>query len=149
MFANARMMYVASLGAFLVGSLLDIADCCGVMKRWTGGRMIWLRATGSTVVGQVFDSLIVSYLAFGLGRQLIPSGSPPAPLPDILKIAATGYTLKFALAVGITPDLRGARGAAERAGDDAPPRAESVGAAGGRPTVGAREFGLRSSGIPR
>ena len=101
-FANARMMYVASLGAFLVGSLLDIA-LFGVMKRWTGGRMIWLRATGSTVVSQVFDSLIVSYLAFGLGRQLFPSGSPPAPLPDILKIAATGYTLKFALAVGITP----------------------------------------------
>lgn len=101
-FANARVMYVASLGAFLVGSLLDIA-LFGVMKRWTGGRMIWLRATGSTVVSQVFDSLIVSYLAFGLGRQLFPSGSPPAPLPDILKIAATGYTLKFVLAVGITP----------------------------------------------
>jgi hypothetical protein len=101
-FANARVMYVASLGAFLAGSLLDIA-IFGVMKRWTGGRMIWLRATGSTVISQVFDSLIVSYLAFGLGRQLFPSGSPPAPLADILKIAATGYTLKFVLAVAITP----------------------------------------------
>lgn len=102
-FANARVMYVASLAAFLFGNLLDIA-IFGAMKRMTGGKMIWLRATGSTVISQVFDSLIVSYLAFGLGRQLFPSpDNPAAPFAAILKIAATGYTLKFVIAVGLTP----------------------------------------------
>lgn len=102
-FANARIMYVASLCAFLVGQLCDIA-MFGVIKRLTGGRMIWLRATGSTLISQFVDSFFVSWIAFGIGRQMFPDpGTPPAPFDEILKIAATGYVLKAVLAVGITP----------------------------------------------
>lgn len=103
-FGSAKVMYVASVGAFIVGSLCDIA-LFGIIKRFTGGRMIWLRATGSTVVSQMVDSFVVSYLAFGLGRQLFasPDSPPPAPFMDILKIAATGYLLKFFVAIAITP----------------------------------------------
>lgn len=102
-FAKARIMYVASLAAFMVGSLLDIW-IFGIMKRATGGRFLWLRATGSTVISQVFDSLVVSILAFHLFPGLL--GMPAdsiMPLSAALKTAATGYTLKFVLAVGITP----------------------------------------------
>lgn len=102
-FAKARIMYVASLAAFMVGSLLDIW-IFGVMKRATRGRFLWLRATGSTVISQVFDSIVVSVLAFHLfpGWLGMEAGSI-MPLGAALKTAATGYTLKFVLAVAITP----------------------------------------------
>ncbi len=102
-FGSAKVMYVASLCAYLVGQLSDIA-LFGFFKRLTRGRYIWLRATGSTVVSQMIDSFIVSLLAFKIGREIFPDpGAPPAPFADILKIAATGYILKFFVAIGITP----------------------------------------------
>jgi uncharacterized integral membrane protein (TIGR00697 family) len=102
-FANARIMYVASLCAFLIGQFCDIA-IFGIIKRATGGRMIWLRATGSTLFSQAIDSFFVSWIAFGVGRQLLADASAPAaPFGDILKIAATGYVLKGVVAVAITP----------------------------------------------
>lgn len=102
-FGSARIMYVASLAAYLVGSLADIVLFAWI-KRATGGKLVWLRATGSTVVSQFIDSFIVSYIAFSLGRKLFPAeGVVAAPFGDILKIAATGYTLKFVLAVLTTP----------------------------------------------
>lgn len=102
-FGSAKIMYVASLAAYLVGQLLDIA-VFGKLKSLTRGRMVWLRATGSTVISQFIDSVIVSYLAFSLGRQLFPDpSSPAAPLSAIPAIALTGYALKFIIAIAITP----------------------------------------------
>jgi queuosine precursor transporter len=102
-FAQARIMYVASLAAFLIGSLLDIW-VFGLFKRATGGRFIWLRATGSTVISQVFDSLIVTTLAFHfLPRWVGADQESVTPLASTLSMAATGYVLKFVLAVALTP----------------------------------------------
>ncbi|MFO0836000.1 MAG: queuosine precursor transporter [Phycisphaerales bacterium] len=101
-FGSAKVMYIASLMAYLVGNFSDIA-VFGLFKRLTKGRFIWLRATGSTVISQVIDSFIVTYLAFGLGRMLIPDSGTPMPFAEIIKTAATGYTLKFVIAIGITP----------------------------------------------
>lgn len=113
-FGSAKVMYVASLSAYLVGQLSDIA-VFGALKRLTGERFVWLRATGSTVISQFIDSFIVSYLAFSLGRQLVADpASPPAPLSAIPTIAVTGYLLKFVLAIAITPLLYLGRAVAER-----------------------------------
>lgn len=113
-FGSAKVMYVASLCAFLVGQLCDIT-IFGFLKRVTAGRMVWLRATGSTVISQAIDSFVVTLLAFKVGREVFPdAGNPPAPLGDILKIAATGYTLKFAVAIGITPLIYLGRSVMER-----------------------------------
>lgn len=102
-FGSSKVMFVASLCAFLAGQFADIA-CFGFIKRLTGQRMVWLRATGSTLVSQLLDSFVVTYLAFDLGRRVFPEvGSPPAGLAHIPQIAVTGYALKFAIAVGITP----------------------------------------------
>jgi uncharacterized integral membrane protein (TIGR00697 family) len=101
-FANSRVMYVASLAAYLVGSLLDIA-VFGWLKRRTGGRWIGLRATGSTLLSQALDSFVVTWLAFRVGRTLFPTDAAAMPLSDVLTTAATGYALKFGLAIGLTP----------------------------------------------
>lgn len=104
-FGNARIMYVASLTAYLIGTLCDIS-IFNILKRITGGKFIWLRATGSTVISQMIDSLVVTFLAFSLGRTLFPSpDAAPMPLAEVFKTAATGYTLKLVIAVCLTPAI--------------------------------------------
>lgn len=104
-FGTARWMYVASLAAYTVGQMFDIW-LFAVFKRLTGGRMIWLRATGSTVFSQMFDSLVVSSLYFGAVQK-----QPPL---TVLKFAATGYVLKFLLAVAVTPLIYAGHSVIER-----------------------------------
>jgi hypothetical protein len=102
-FGSAKIMYVASLSAYLVGQMSDIA-VFGFFRRLTGDRLVWLRATGSTVISQLIDSFVVSYLAFSLGRELFPDpANPAAPVSAIPAIAITGYALKFVLAIAMTP----------------------------------------------
>jgi len=99
-FGSANLMYVASVVAFLLGGLLDVF-LFGVFKRLTAGRHVWLRATGSTVVSQFFDSLVVTGMFFSILPALL--GMPVLGLLHVLQIALTGYVLKFVLAVLLTP----------------------------------------------
>lgn len=61
----------ASLTAYLVGQMLDIKLYTAI-KRWTQGRFLWLRNTGSMLISQLVDTLIVNwiYLYLGLGFTL-------------------------------------------------------------------------------
>ncbi|MCU0689518.1 MAG: queuosine precursor transporter [Phycisphaerales bacterium] len=103
-FGSASVMYIASLCAYLVNNLLDIF-LFGVIKRATGGKYIWLRATGSTLISQAIDSLVVTFLGLYAMRHAFPSGGQPMPLGEVIPTAATGYMLKFVLALAITPLL--------------------------------------------
>lgn len=99
-FGAAALMYIASLIAFLCGSLLDIV-LFGLFKRLTKGKLVWLRATGSTVISQLFDSLVISFVFFLAIPLLLRR--PAATPGDVLQIALDGYTLKFVLAILVTP----------------------------------------------
>lgn len=114
-FASARVMYIASLTAYLVGTFLDIWLFSG-LKKLTRGRAVWLRATGSTVASQMVDSIIVSWLAFDVGRQLIAGSGTPAGFSEVMKIAATGYALKFCIALVLTPVIYVGHGLLKAAG---------------------------------
>jgi len=105
-FGNAKLLYVASLFAYLVGQLLDIW-IFGVLKKLTRGKHLWFRAAGSTVISQLVDSFLVTYVALSLGKTL--TNQIPASLPDVFSIAMTGYSLKFVLAMLITPLLYATR----------------------------------------
>ncbi|MDF7775670.1 queuosine precursor transporter [Sphingomonas sp. AOB5] len=54
---------LASMAAFWAGEFVN-SYVLARMKLWTGGRMLWTRTIGSTVIGQGFDSLIFYPLAF-------------------------------------------------------------------------------------
>src|SRR5258705_2497788 len=58
-FGPSLRLYVASLVAFVVGQMLDIA-VFGFFRRLTGHRFLWLRATGSTLFSHAIDTLVVS-----------------------------------------------------------------------------------------
>jgi uncharacterized integral membrane protein (TIGR00697 family) len=91
-FGTSSRLYVASLVAYMIGQLLDIT-IFGFLRRATGHRLIWLRATGSTVLSQIVDSVTVSFV-FLVGAK---------PMGFILGNAVNNYLGKLAMAVLLTP----------------------------------------------
>lgn len=87
-------MFLASLTAYLIGQMLDI-QIFHLLRSRTKHKWIWLRATGSTVISQLFDSLIVTSIAFWGSMSL----------SNIFQLALGNYTWKFIIAVSITPLL--------------------------------------------
>jgi queuosine precursor transporter len=64
-------LFLASLAAYVVGELAN-AYILAVMKGATGGRFLWTRTIGSTIVGEGLDSLIFVTIAFaGTGAALV------------------------------------------------------------------------------
>lgn len=94
-FGQAQWTIAGSVTAFLVGQLVDVGVFHWIRKR-TGGRHIWLRATGSTLVSQIFDSLIVLYIAFVLGPQ-------KWSVSLWLAVASVNYVYKVCAAIALTP----------------------------------------------
>ena len=63
-------LFLASLAAYIVGELAN-AYVLAYMKGATGGRWLWTRTIGSTIVGEGLDSLIFVTIAFaGTGEGL-------------------------------------------------------------------------------
>ena len=63
-------LFLASLAAYVVGELTN-AYVLAVMKGATGGRWLWTRTIGSTIVGEGLDSAIFITIAFaGTGAAL-------------------------------------------------------------------------------
>ena len=65
-----------SITAFFVGQLIDV-NIFHRIRKATGERWIWLRATGSTAFSQLVDSFVVLYIAFVLGPQQWPIVAVP------------------------------------------------------------------------
>lgn len=81
-----------SLTAFLVAQLVDVF-VFQKLRRATGNRFLWLRATGSTLVSQLVDSFVVLFIAFyGIFST-----------DQIIAIGITNYIYKFAVAILLTP----------------------------------------------
>jgi uncharacterized integral membrane protein (TIGR00697 family) len=93
-FGVSTRIIVGSLMAYLVGQLVDIAVFHAIRMK-TGGKYLWLRATGSTIVSQLIDSFVVLFIAFG-GTLAVG---------EIVNIATTNYVYKFLIALAITPLL--------------------------------------------
>jgi queuosine precursor transporter len=95
-----------SIVAFLVGQLVDVFIFHRI-RRATGERWIWLRATGSTAVSQLIDSFIVLYIAFVLGPQ-------HWPMNLFLAVGTVNYLYKLTLALLMIPVIYAMRAAIER-----------------------------------
>jgi uncharacterized integral membrane protein (TIGR00697 family) len=93
-----------SLVAFALGQLLD-ARVFTFLRRATGGRWLWLRAQGSTVVSQLVDTFVVIFLAFVVLPGVFDTGQAPWTSAQAFSISVTNYVYKFAIAVLITPLL--------------------------------------------
>lgn len=95
-FGQGMWIIVGSLVAFLVGQVVDVAIFHHI-KRLTGERHLWLRATGSTLVSQLIDTYIVLIIAFHINPQT------NWDLGLIFAIGTTKYVYKFIMAIALTP----------------------------------------------
>jgi len=101
-FGQGLYIIVGSVTAFLVAQLTDVFVFQRI-RRSTGEKWLWLRATGSTLVSQLVDSLVVLYVAFKLGPELFGGVVEPWPWSRLLAVATVQYTFKFIMAVVMTP----------------------------------------------
>ncbi|KAB7762524.1 queuosine precursor transporter [Xanthomonas maliensis] len=86
-----------SLVAFMVGQLIDVAVFHRI-RRATGEKHVWLRATGSTALSQLVDSFVVIYIAFVLGPQHWSTD-------QFLAVSTVNYIYKMGFAVLLLPLL--------------------------------------------
>lgn len=86
-----------SVIAFLIGQLIDVGIFHRI-RRATGERHVWLRATGSTAVSQLVDSFVVLYIAFVIGPQHWPIGL-------FLAVGTLNYAYKMSAALALIPLL--------------------------------------------
>ncbi len=93
-FGQSLWIIAGSLTAFVASQLVDIFVFWMIRKK-TGKGLIWLRSTGSTVVSQLFDSFIVTGIAFWLPGKLT--------FNEYINTAFTGYSAKLILAIALTP----------------------------------------------
>jgi hypothetical protein len=100
-FGQSQAIIVASLVAFLIGQLLDVFVFHKI-KRLTGEKNIWLRATGSTVVSQLIDSFVVLFIAFYVAPR-IAGNVAPWSFAQVMAICIGNYIYKFVVAVVLTP----------------------------------------------
>ena len=91
-FGQGMRIIVGSIVAFLVSQLVDVTIFHKI-KKITGEKKVWLRATGSTLISQLIDSYIVLFIAF----------SGVFTWQQILAIGVVNYTYKFIMAIILTP----------------------------------------------
>ncbi|MBU3713804.1 MAG: queuosine precursor transporter [Ferruginibacter sp.] len=93
-FGQGMWIIAGSLIAFLVSQIIDVTVFHKI-KKATGEKWIWLRATGSTLVSQLVDSFIVLFIAFKLGNNW--------SWQKVLAICLVNYLYKFTMAIVLTP----------------------------------------------
>jgi uncharacterized integral membrane protein (TIGR00697 family) len=93
-FGQVPRIVFASMAAFWAGEFAN-SVVLAKMKVWTGGRHLWTRTIGSTVVGQGVDSLIFYPLAF--------LGAAGWTNDLVLKVLVTQWVLKVSWEVILTP----------------------------------------------
>lgn len=95
-FRQGLGIILGSVTAFLLSQFLD-ATVFHWFRQRSGNKMIWLRATGSTVISQLADSFIVLFIAFYVFGNW--------NLNLVLSVMVVNYIYKFLIAVLLTPLL--------------------------------------------
>jgi len=93
-FGGTPRIVLASLVAYFSGEFCN-SYVLAKMKLRTGGRLLWTRTIGSTIVGEAVDSLIFYPLAF--------LGAPGWTTEQMLAVLMGNYLLKVGWEVVMTP----------------------------------------------
>jgi len=93
-FGQSQWIILGSIIAFLASQLIDVY-VFWLFRNRTGSKLIWLRATGSTVVSQLVDTFLVQFIAFVLPGKWA--------FDEFLKNASWGYTFKLGIALCLIP----------------------------------------------
>lgn len=92
--SQSMWIIVGSITAFIISQIVDVV-VFHLFRRRTGGKYLWMRATGSTIVSQLIDSVIILGIAFYVPGKI--------NLSQYLGFAITNYSYKVLIAILITP----------------------------------------------
>ncbi len=95
-FTQGMGIIIGSLTAFILSQLLDVY-IFHKLRKLTGSKNLWLRATGSTLVSQLLDSFVVLIIAFYIFGNW--------SMAQVTSVAIINYIYKFGVAVLLTPIL--------------------------------------------
>ncbi len=101
-FGQGVWIIIGSIAAFGIGQVLDVVVFHRI-KKVTGEKAIWLRATGSTLVSQLVDSFVVLFIAFYVGKRIQTGQGEPWSLHQVLVTGTGNYIYKFVVAILLTP----------------------------------------------
>ena len=93
-FGQSLYIIVGSVIAFFISQLVD-SSIFWMLRDKTGSKMIWLRATGSTVISQLVDTFVVQYIGF-----VVPG---KWTLNELMVNGSWGYLFKLMIAVALIP----------------------------------------------
>jgi len=124
-FGFVPRMVAASLAAYWAGEFAN-SYVLARMKVWSKGRALWSRTIGSTVVGQLVDSIVIMVLAFGwkeswgtivnlifsgyLGKVLYEAAATPVTYFVVNKLKRAEGVDVYDVSTDFSPFARGASG---------------------------------------
>lgn len=91
-FALAPRICISSLLCYYLSNTID-TYLYDFIRRSTGGKILWLRNNGSTLISQAIDSILFTLLAFG--------GMMPTSV--LIELAISTYIAKILVAILDTP----------------------------------------------
>ncbi len=112
-FGQGVWIIIGSMVAFLVGQVLDVLIFHRI-KKITGEKSIWLRATGSTLVSQLIDSFVVLFIAFYVGKRIQTGQGDPWSMHQVLVTGTGNYIYKVVVAILLTPVIYGVHAIIEK-----------------------------------
>ena len=114
-FGGSAQLFIASMIAFLVGQFLDI-HVFQFWKALTSSRHLWLRATGSTLLSQIVDTVMINVIFWTWTASSDPSSFLGRMAPSdrhawIFAKIEREYLIKMLVAILLTPVVYGLHGA--------------------------------------
>jgi queuosine precursor transporter len=95
-FGQSLWIIAGSIIAFGLSQLVDVG-VFWLVRHKTGGKHLWMRATGSTLVSQFIDSIVIIGIAFWLPGKI--------KTEEFFIVAGANYSYKMLIALAVTPLL--------------------------------------------
>jgi uncharacterized integral membrane protein (TIGR00697 family) len=106
-FGGSAQLFIASIIAYLIGQFLDI-HVFQFWKALTKSKHLWLRATGSTILSQIADTVAINVIFWNWSASKDPTSFLGRMTSSdrwtwITQKIGREYGIKFAVAVALTP----------------------------------------------
>lgn len=106
-FGGSSQLFIASMMAYLLGQFLDI-QVFQFWKALTQSKHLWLRATGSTLLSQIIDTVTINvvfwyWTAAGDPESFLGRMTPGDRMAWVFGKIGREYGIKVAVAVMLTP----------------------------------------------
>lgn len=114
-FGGSAQLFVASIIAYLIGQFLDI-QVFQFWKALTESKHLWLRATGSTILSQIVDTVTINVIflnwsAIRSPDYFLAKVSASEKWAFIFAKIGREYAIKLAVAILLTPVIYALHGA--------------------------------------